>query len=239
MMIDEIDEFLAQLESGERRVVEWTSAMGFTLNTENKEKVMQVFALSRISEFSQGVFKWRDKIHMLSNMERFRVVPGAVVRRGVFIGDGAIIMPSFINIGVHVGAQTMIDSGATVGSCAYVGNKCHISSCSVVAGVLEPISSMPVIIEDDVFVGAQCLVSEGVRVGRGAVLAAGVKLTSSAKLIDRASGAVYKDVPEYSVVVPGCYKSDNAYIQCSWIVKQVDEKARSKTSINDLLRDIV
>ena len=170
----------------------------------------------------------------------FRVVPGAFVRRGAFIAPGAVLMPSFVNIGARVGEGTMIDTWATVGSCAQIGRNVHISGGTGIGGVLEPLQAGPVIIEDDCFVGARSEVAEGVVVERGAVISMGVFLGASTKIVDRATGAItYGRVPAYSVVVPGTLpgKDGGPSLDCAVIVKTVDERTRSKTGINELLRD--
>lgn len=170
----------------------------------------------------------------------FRAVPGALVRRGAFIAPDAILMPSFVNIGARVGAGTMVDTWVTIGSCAQIGARCHISGGVGIGGVLEPLQANPVIIEDDVFIGARSEVAEGVIVRQGAVLSMGVFLGASTKIIDRATGAVVQgEVPPYAVVVPGALPDPKGgpSLSCAVIVKQVDERTRSKTSINELLRD--
>jgi 2,3,4,5-tetrahydropyridine-2-carboxylate N-succinyltransferase len=173
-----------------------------------------------------------------------RAVPGAVVRRSAFIAPGVVLMPCFVNVGARVGEGTMIDTWSTVGSCAQVGKNCHISGGVGLGGVLEPLQANPVIIEDDCFIGARSEVAEGVIVERGAVLAMGVFLGASTKIIDRATGDVfYGRVPAYSVVVPGALPgkalpdgSPGPSLGCAVIVKRVDAQTRSKTSINELLR---
>ena len=170
----------------------------------------------------------------------FRMVPGSVVRRGSFIAKGAVLMPSFVNIGAHVGENTMIDTWATVGSCAQIGANVHISGGTGIGGVLEPLQAGPVIIEDNVFVGARSEVAEGVIVREGAVISMGVFLGASTKIIDRATGTVYRgEVPSYAVVVPGSLPDPKggASLSCAVIVKTVDAQTRSKTGINELLRD--
>lgn len=168
----------------------------------------------------------------------FRMVPGAVVRYGAYIAPGAVIMPSFVNIGAYIGAKTMVDTHATVGSCARVGARCHISDGVTIGGVLEPIQGVPVVIEDDCFIGAGSRVTEGVYVQNGAVLGAGTVLTKSTPIIDRETGNVsYGVVPEYSVVIPGTRMiTSDLSTSCAIIIKKVDESTRSKTSINELLR---
>jgi 2,3,4,5-tetrahydropyridine-2-carboxylate N-succinyltransferase len=170
----------------------------------------------------------------------FRAVPGAIVRHGAFIAPGAVLMPSFVNIGAYVGEGTMVDTWATVGSCAQIGRNVHISGGAGIGGVLEPLQAGPVIIEDDCFIGARSEVAEGVVVERGSVLSMGVFLGASTKIVDRSSGEVmYGRVPAYSVVVPGTLpaKDGGPALACAVIVKRVDERTRSKTSINELLRD--
>lgn len=171
----------------------------------------------------------------------FRAVPGAVVRRSAHIAPGVVLMPSFVNLGARVESGTMVDTWATVGSCAQIGKNCHISGGAGIGGVLEPLQAAPVIIEDDCFIGARSEVAEGVIVERGSVLSMGVFLGASTKIVDRATGDVYMGrVPAYSVVVPGTLPPKTPggpALACAVIVKRVDERTRSKTSINDLLRD--
>jgi 2,3,4,5-tetrahydropyridine-2-carboxylate N-succinyltransferase len=175
----------------------------------------------------------------------FRAVPGAVVRRSAYVAPGAILMPCFLNVGAYVGRGTMIDTWATVGSCAQVGANCHISGGTGIGGVLEPLQAAPVIIEDDCFIGARSEVAEGVIVERGSVLAMGVFLGASTRIVDRATGEVFVGrVPAYSVVVPGTLPgrplpdgSPGPGLACAVIVKRVDERTRAKTSVNELLRD--
>lgn len=181
----------------------------------------------------------RDKIGPKSLQEHnARTVPTGYIRDGVFVGDKVIVMPSFVNVGSYIGSGTMIDSYATIGSCAQIGENCHISSSAVIAGVLEPSHSLPVIIEEGSFVGAGSIISEGTIVREGAVIAAGVTLTSSTKIIDRNTGKVHiGEIPAYSVVVPGSLRiSVDLSLNCAVIVKKVDAETRRKTSINHLLR---
>ena len=170
----------------------------------------------------------------------FRAVPGAVVRHSAYIAPGAVLMPSFVNLGAYVGPGTMVDTWATVGSCAQIGANCHISGGAGIGGVLEPLQAEPVIIEDNCFIGARAEVAEGVRVGEGAVLGMGVFLGASTKIVNRQTGDVsYGVVPPYSVVVSGSLPSSangGPNLYCAVIVKQVDAKTRSKTSVNELLR---
>ncbi len=175
----------------------------------------------------------------------FRAVPGAIVRQGAYIAPGVVLMPSFVNVGAYVGRGTMVDTWSTIGSCAQIGANCHISGGVGIGGVLEPLQANPVIIEDDCFIGARSEVAEGVIVERGAVLAMGVFLGASTKIVDRASGEVfYGRVPAYSVVVPGSLPGapmadgrPGPSLACAVIVKRVDARTRAKTAINELLRD--
>jgi 2,3,4,5-tetrahydropyridine-2-carboxylate N-succinyltransferase len=170
----------------------------------------------------------------------FRVVPGAVARRGAFIARNAVLMPSFVNIGAYVDEGTMVDTWATVGSCAQIGKHVHLSGGAGIGGVLEPLQASPTIIEDGCFIGARSEVAEGVIVEEGAVLAMGVYLSASTKIVDRATGEVHRGrVPAYSVVVPGALPDPKggASLYCAVIVKRVDAQTRAKTSVNELLRD--
>ena len=175
----------------------------------------------------------------------FRAVPGAIVRRSAYIAPGAVLMPSFVNLGARVDSGTMVDTWATVGSCAQIGKNVHISGGAGIGGVLEPLQAGPVIIEDNCFIGARSEVAEGVIVGTGAVLSMGVFITSTTKVVNRDTGEVHVGyVPPYSVVVPGALPgkplpdgTPGPSLACAVIVKTVDERTRSKTSVNELLRD--
>ncbi|MEM9898333.1 MAG: 2,3,4,5-tetrahydropyridine-2,6-dicarboxylate N-succinyltransferase [Pseudomonadota bacterium] len=169
----------------------------------------------------------------------FRAVPPSAVRRGAYVAPGTVLMPSYINIGAYVDTGTMVDTWATIGSCAQIGKNCHISGGAGIGGVLEPLQASPVIIEDNVFIGARSEVAEGVIVREGSVLSMGVFLGASTKIVDRETGdVIFGEVPPYSVVVPGSMPSDKGgpNLYCAVIVKRVDERTRAKTSINDLLR---
>ena len=175
----------------------------------------------------------------------FRAVPGAIVRRSAYIAPSVVLMPSFVNVGAYVGRGTMIDTWATVGSCAQIGANCHLSGGAGIGGVLEPLQASPTIIEDDCFIGARSEVVEGVIVEQGSVLSMGVFLSASTKIIDRNTGEIFIGrVPPYSVVVPGSLPGRNLpdgspgpALSCAVIVKRVDAQTRSKTSVNELLRD--
>lgn len=246
---DAVESALAMLDAGTARVAEPT-ADGWQVNQWLKKAVLLSFRLNDnvvIDGGSAGApafdkvpskfAGWGDAEFRAAGI---RVVPGAVARRGSFIAKGAILMPSFVNIGAYVGEGTMVDAWATVGSCAQIGKNVHLSGGAGIGGVLEPLQADPVIIGDGAFIGARAEVAEGVRVGEGAVLSMGVYLGASTKIIDRATGEVFKgEVPPYAVVVPGSIGGGDGKpaLYCAVIVKRVDAQTRSKTSINDLLRD--
>lgn len=245
---DAVDEALRLLDSGEARVAE-PGANGWTVNQWLKKAVLLSFRLNdnEMMPGPGGSF-WFDKVpskfagwdEARFRAAGFRAVPGAIVRRGSFVAKGAVLMPSFVNIGAYVGEGTMVDTWATVGSCAQIGRNVHISGGTGIGGVLEPLQAGPVIIEDDCFIGARSEVAEGVVVEQGAVISMGVFLGASTKIVDRATGEViYGRVPAYSVVVPGTLpgKDGGPGLACAVIVKRVDAKTRSKTGINELLRD--
>jgi 2,3,4,5-tetrahydropyridine-2-carboxylate N-succinyltransferase len=240
---------IAALDSGQARIAEQQGDQ-WTIHQWLKKAVLLSFRLNPMEAIAGGPggTHWWDKVPSKfagwGDKEfaaaAFRAVPGAIVRHGAFIAPGAVLMPSFVNIGARVGEGTMIDTWATVGSCAQIGRNVHISGGTGIGGVLEPLQAGPVIIEDDCFIGARSEVAEGVIVERGSVLSMGVFLGASTKIVDRASGEVrYGRVPAYSVVVPGTLpaKDGGPALACAVIVKRVDERTRSKTSINELLRD--
>ena len=240
---------LGMLDAGVVRVAEQRDGE-WVVNQWLKKAVLLSFRLNPMEAISGGPggAHWWDKVpskfagwgEKEFAEASFRAVPGAIVRRGAFIGPGAVLMPSFVNIGAYVGEGTMVDTWATVGSCAQIGKNVHISGGAGIGGVLEPLQAGPVIIEDDCFIGARSEVAEGVVVEHGSVLSMGVFLGASTKIVDRASGEVhYGRVPAYSVVVPGALpgKDGGPALACAVIVKRVDERTRSKTSINELLRD--
>jgi 2,3,4,5-tetrahydropyridine-2,6-dicarboxylate N-succinyltransferase len=244
-----IDTVIAALDSGAARIAEKVGD-DWTVNQWLKMAVLLSFRLSPMEAISgaPGGAHWWDKVpskfagwgEKEFAAAAFRAVPGAIVRRGAYIAPGAVLMPSFVNIGARVGEATMVDTWATVGSCAQIGRNVHISGGAGIGGVLEPLQAGPVIIEDDCFIGARSEVAEGVIVERGSVLSMGVFLGASTKIVDRATGEVhFGRVPAYSVVVPGSLpgKDGGPSLACAVIVKRVDERTRSKTSINELLRD--
>jgi 2,3,4,5-tetrahydropyridine-2-carboxylate N-succinyltransferase len=242
------------LDSGELRVCENDDG-DWTVNQWLKKAVLLSFRLNDMMAIAGGPGEetpWFDKVPSKFagwNEEHFRAagfraVPGAIVRHSAHIAPGVVLMPCFVNLGAYVAEGTMVDTWATVGSCAQIGRNCHISGGAGIGGVLEPLQANPVIIEDDCFIGARSEVAEGVIVEQGSVLSMGVYLGASTRIIDRASGEVhYGRVPAYSVVVPGSVAgqpladgSPGPSLYCAVIVKQVDAQTRSKTSINELLR---
>jgi 2,3,4,5-tetrahydropyridine-2-carboxylate N-succinyltransferase len=244
-----VEAALELLDSGKARVAEKIDGR-WLVNDWLKKAVLLSFRLCDMARIpgGPGGSAWFDKVPSKfdgwsENRFReagFRAVPGAIVRRSAFIAPGAVLMPCFVNVGAYVGANTMIDTWSTVGSCAQVGRDCHISGGVGIGGVLEPLQAAPVIIEDRVFVGARSEIAEGVLIGEGAVISMGVFLGASTKIVDRATGAVHRGVvPPYAVVVPGALpgKPGEPALACAVIVKTVDEKTRAKTSINELLRD--
>ena len=245
-----VDGAIALLDSGEARVAEKGEG-GWAVNQWLKKAVLLSFRLNPMEAIGGGPggAHWWDKVPSKFlgwnapefAQAGFRAVPGSIVRRGAFVARGAVLMPSFVNIGAHVGEGTMVDTWATVGSCAQIGRNVHISGGTGIGGVLEPLQAGPVIIEDDCFIGARSEVAEGVIVEQGAVLSMGVFLGASTKIVDRESGEVHIGrVPAYSVVVPGTLPprdGNGPSLACAVIVKRVDAKTRSKTSINELLRD--
>jgi 2,3,4,5-tetrahydropyridine-2,6-dicarboxylate N-succinyltransferase len=244
-----VDSAIGALDRGELRVAEWTEN-GWIVHQWLKKAVLLSFRLSPMEAIAGGPggAHWWDKVpskfagwgEKEFAAAAFRVVPGAIVRRGAYVAPGAVLMPSFVNIGAYVGEGTMVDTWATIGSCAQVGRNVHISGGTGIGGVLEPLQAAPVIVEDDCFIGARSEVAEGVIVGRGSVLSMGVFIGASTRIVDRASGEIhYGRVPAYSVVVPGALpgKQGGPALACAVIVKRVDERTRAKTSINELLRD--
>jgi 2,3,4,5-tetrahydropyridine-2,6-dicarboxylate N-succinyltransferase len=246
---DAVEQAIQLLDSGEARVAE-QGPDGWTVNQWLKKAVLLSFRLNPMEAISGGPggAAWWDKVPSkflgwndnAFGAAGFRAVPGAIVRRGAFVAKGAVLMPSFVNIGAYVGEGTMVDTWATVGSCAQIGRNVHISGGTGIGGVLEPLQAGPVIVEDDCFIGARSEVAEGVVVEQGAVLSMGVFIGASTKIVDRDSGEVFMGrVPAYSVVVPGTLpgRDGGPGLACAVIVKRVDARTRSKTSINELLRD--
>jgi len=250
-----VDKALAMIDSGEGRVAEPDGAGGWKVNQWLKKAVLLSFRLNDnvpipagsggAPAFDKVPSKFDGWDEARFRAAGFRVVPGAVARQGSYIGKGVVLMPSFVNIGAFVDDGAMIDTWATVGSCAQIGKNVHISGGAGIGGVLEPLQANPVVIEDNCFVGARSEVAEGVIVGEGSVLSMGVFIGASTKIVDRSTGEVHMGkVPPYSVVVPGSLPgkplpdgTPGPSLYCAVIVKTVDAQTRSKTGINELLRD--
>ncbi|UYO49645.1 2,3,4,5-tetrahydropyridine-2,6-dicarboxylate N-succinyltransferase [Rhodopseudomonas palustris] len=250
-----VEDALDLLDQGKVRVAQRDDSGAWTVNQWLKKAVLLSFRLNDMGVIAGGPggANWWDKVPSKfagwgENRFReagFRAVPGAIVRRSAFIAKNAVLMPSFVNLGAYVDESTMVDTWATVGSCAQIGKRVHISGGAGIGGVLEPLQAGPVIIEDDCFIGARSEVAEGVIVRKGAVLAMGVFLGASTKIVDRETGEIFiGEVPEYAVLVPGTLPgkpmkngAPGPATACAVIVKRVDERTRSKTSINELLRD--
>ena len=244
---DAVAHVLGELDSGALRVAEKIDGQ-WTTHQWIKKAVLLSFRLEDNALMDGGPMRYFDKVpnkfahfaaHDFQN-GGYRVVPPAVARRGSFIGKNVVLMPSFVNIGAYVDEGTMVDAWATVGSCAQIGKNVHLSGGAGIGGVLEPLQANPTIIEDGCFIGARAEVAEGVIVREGAVLAMGVYLSGSTKIIDRATGEVFRgEVPAYSVVVPGSLPDPNGgpSLYCAVIVKRVDAQTRAKTGVNELLRD--
>jgi len=249
-----VETALALLDAGKARVAERQAGGQWHVNQWLKKAVLLSFRLNDMSVIAGGPGKavWWDKVPSKFDgwsdaqfrAAGFRAVPGAVVRRSAFVAPNVVLMPSFVNLGAYVDTGTMVDTWATVGSCAQIGKHCHLSGGVGIGGVLEPLQAGPVVIEDNCFIGARSEVVEGVVVREGSVLGMGVYIGMSTKIVDRESGKVmYGEVPPYSVVVSGTMPGKplpngepGPNLYCAVIVKRVDEKTRSKTSINDLLR---
>ena len=249
-----VEEALARLDSGEARVAEKAGGT-WQVHQWLKKAVLLSFRLNdmEVIKGGPGEAVWWDKVPSKfegwgENRFRaagFRAVPSCVVRRGAYIAPGVVLMPSFVNLGAYVDENTMVDTWATVGSCAQIGKNVHLSGGVGIGGVLEPLQANPTIIEDNCFIGARSEVVEGVIVGEGSVLSMGVFISASTKIVDRSTGEVLQGrVPPYSVVVSGTLPGKNLpdgspgpSLACAVIVKRVDAQTRSKTSINELLRD--
>ena len=250
-----VDEALNLLDSGKARVAERGADGNWTVNQWLKKAVLLSFRLNDMAKISGGPdgAEWWDKVpskwlgwdEAKWREAGFRAVPNCIVRKSAYIAPGAILMPSFVNLGAYVDSGTMVDTWVTVGSCAQIGKNVHLSGGVGIGGVLEPLQAGPVIIEDNCFIGARSEVVEGVIVREGAVLGMGVYIGQSTKIVNRQTGEVsYGEVPPYSVVVSGTMpgkpmpgSNEGPSLYCAVIVKQVDERTRSKTSITALLRD--
>jgi 2,3,4,5-tetrahydropyridine-2-carboxylate N-succinyltransferase len=251
-IIDVINQSIKDLDSGKVRVAEKIDGSWIT-NQYLKKAIMLSFRIYEMESLSGPYSSWYDKSHLLKGKTSgwskedhikagFRMVPNSPVRKGSFIGKNVVLMPCFINIGAYIDEGTMMDTFSRAGSCCQIGKNCHISAGSGVGGVLEPAQALPTIIEDNVFLGAMSEVVEGVIIGEGSVISMGMFIGQSTKIVNRQTGEItYGKISPYSVVVPGSLpdkKNSNApSLNCAVVIKQVDEKTRSKTSINDLLRD--
>ena len=249
---DAIKEVIEDLDRGRLRVAEKIDGKWKT-HQYLKKAIMLSFKIYPMENLNGPYSSWYDKAHLLKGktagwskeqheIAGFRMVPNSPVRKGSFIGKNVVLMPCYVNIGAYIDEGTMIDTFARAGSCCQIGKNCHISAGSGVGGVLEPAQALPTIIEDNVFLGAMSEVVEGVVVGEGSVLSMGMLITQSTKIVNRSTGEItYGKIPPYSVVVPGTLPDKKNLtapsLSCAVIIKQVDEKTRSKTSINDLLRD--
>lgn len=251
---DAVDTALALLDSGQARIAEKSEGT-WRVNQWLKKAVLLSFRLNDMTLMpgGPGGAAWFDKVpskfqgwnEARFRAAGFRAVPNCTVRYSAYIAPGAVLMPCFVNLGAHVGAGSMIDTWSTVGSCAQIGENCHISGGAGIGGVLEPVQAEPVIIEDNCFIGARAEVAEGVLVGEGSVLSMGVYIGASTRIVDRATGEVFfGKVPPYSVVVSGAMPGGSLpngqpgpSLYCAVIVKRVDAKTRAKTSINELLRN--
>jgi len=251
-VIDSINQIIEDLDQGKVRVAEKINGAWVT-HQHIKKAIMLSFRVHGMETLSGPYSSWYDKAHLIKgktagwtkeDFEKagYRMVPNSPVRKGSYIGKNVVLMPCFVNIGAYIDEGTMMDTYSRAGSCCQIGKNCHISAGSGVGGVLEPAQALPTIIEDNVFLGAMSEVVEGIIVGEGSVLSMGIYIGQSTKIVDRKTGEItYGKIPPYSVIVPGSLpdkKNPNApSLNCAVIIKQVDEKTRSKTSINDLLRE--
>ena len=251
-IIDSINQIIEDLDQGKVRVAEKINGAWVT-HQHIKKAIMLSFRIHGMETLSGPYSSWYDKAHLVKgktvgwtkeDFEKagFRMVPNSPVRKGSYIGKNVVLMPCFVNIGAYIDEGTMMDTYSRAGSCCQIGKNCHISAGSGVGGVLEPAQALPTIIEDNVFLGAMSEVVEGIIVGEGSVLSMGMYIGQSTKIVDRKTGEItYGKIPPYSVVIPGSLpdkKNPKApSLNCAVIIKQVDEKTRSKTSINDLLRE--
>ena len=245
MDADRVEEIVAALDRGERRVAspvdgEWV------VDTEAKEAILEYFRMRKVEPIEVGPFEWLDKIPLKHDFAALgvRVVPPATARYGSFLSEGVVMMPSYVNIGAWVGPRTMVDTWATVGSCAQIGADVHLSGGVGIGGVLEPVQASPVIVEDGAFLGSRCIVTEGVRIGAGAVLAPNVSLTASVPVIDVTGPEPVEyrgEVPPRSVVLPGTrpkeFPAGTFQVACALIVGQRSDSTDLRTSLNDVLRE--
>ncbi len=251
-IIEAINQIIEDLDQGKKRVAEKIDGE-WTTHQYIKKAVMLSFRIHEMEVLSGPYSAWYDKAHLIKGKTAgwkkedfikagFRIVPNSPVRKGSYIAKNVVLMPCFVNIGAFIDEGTMMDTNSRAGSCSQIGKNCHISAGTGIGGVLEPAQALPTIIEDNVFLGAMSEVVEGVIVGEGSVLSMGLYIGQSTKIVDRKTGEItYGKIPPYSVVVPGSLPDKknplSPSLNCAVIIKQVDEKTRSKTSINDLLRE--
>ncbi|MBA1340057.1 MAG: 2,3,4,5-tetrahydropyridine-2-carboxylate N-succinyltransferase [Pelagibacterales bacterium] len=247
-ILSTIKETIEMVDKGKIRVAE-KKGDGWTVHQWIKKAILLSFKTNEMQTLTGPYATWWDKVRGKTagwgreehKKAGFRMVPNGVVRHGSYIAKNVVLMPSFVNVGAYVDEGTMIDTWASVGSCAQIGKNCHISGGAGIGGVLEPMQANPTIIEDNCFIGARSEIVEGVIVGEGSVLSMGVFIGQSTKIVDRETGAIiFGKIPPYSVIVPGSLPSKDGkgpHLYCAVIIKKVDEKTRSKTSLNDLLRD--
>lgn len=242
----DVELVIAKLDDGQLRVAEIDDKGDVIVHEWVKQAILLLFRLREMEKFEIGPFEYLDKLELKGDYERrgVRVVPGAVARRGSYLSPGVILMPSFVNIGAWVGANTMVDTWATVGSCAQIGANVHLSGGVGIGGVLEPPNAVPVVIEDDAFIGSRCMIVDGARVGRGAVVASGTILNPSIPVIDANTGEEVSRgyVPDYSVAVAANrrreYPGGEYYLPCVLIIKRLSEGERhNKVALNQVLRE--
>ena len=243
-LLEAVNEVIKLLDQGKVRVAEKKDNK-WIVNQWIKQAILLSFKTNEMDSLSGPYSSWYDKAHLLKGKTAgwtkedhvkagFRMVPNSPIRKGSFVGKNAVLMPCYVNIGAYIGEGTMIDTFARAGSCCQIGSNCHISAGSGIGGVLEPAQALPTIIEDNVFVGAMSEIVEGVIIEEGSVLSMGCYIGQSTKIVNKKTGEILKGkVPKYSVIVPGTYND----LYAVHIIKTVDESTRSKTSINDLLRD--
>jgi 2,3,4,5-tetrahydropyridine-2-carboxylate N-succinyltransferase len=242
----DVELVIAKLDDGQLRVAQINDKNEVVVNEWVKKAILLLFRLRGLEKAEVGPFEFLDKLELKTDYERrgVRVVPGASARRGSFLSPGVILMPSYVNIGAWVGPGTMVDTWATVGSCAQIGSNVHLAGGVGIGGVLEPANAVPVVIEDDAFIGSRCMVVEGARVGKGSVLGAGTILNPSIPVIDAQTGEEVSRgyVPDYCVAVSANrkreYPGGEFYLPCVLIIKRMSEGERhNKAALNDILRD--
>ena len=242
----DVELVIAKLDDGQLRVAQINDKNEVVVNEWVKKAILLLFRLHGLEKAEVGPFEFLDKLELKTDYERrgVRVVPGASARRGSFLSPGVILMPSYVNIGAWVGPGTMVDTWATVGSCAQIGSNVHLAGGVGIGGVLEPANAVPVVIEDDAFIGSRCMVVEGARVGKGSVLGAGTILNPSIPVIDAQTGEEVSRgyVPDYCVAVSANrkreYPGGEFYLPCVLIIKRMSEGERhNKAALNDILRD--